>query len=59
MSLKVSTVGIIGGGQLGMFLAHSCNKLGLRVFVYSDSKEFLQKNMLTRCSTAPLKILKV
>ena len=38
MSLKVSTVGIIGGGQLGMFLAHSCNKLGLKVFVYSDSK---------------------
>ena len=39
MSLKVSTVGIIGGGQLGMFLAHSCSKLGLRVFVYSDSKK--------------------
>ena len=38
MSLKVTTVGIIGGGQLGMFLAHSCNKLGLTVFVYSDSK---------------------
>ena len=31
MSLKVTTVGIIGGGQLGMFLAHSCNKLGLEV----------------------------
>ena len=39
MSLKVSTVGIIGGGQLGMFLAHSCSNLGLRVFVYSDSKK--------------------
>ena len=39
MSLKVSTVGIIGGGQLGMFLAHSCSKLGLKVFVYSDSKK--------------------
>ncbi len=38
MSLEVSTVGIIGGGQLGMFLAHSCNNLGLKVFVYSDSK---------------------
>ncbi len=38
MSLKVSTVGIIGGGQLGMFLANSCNKLGLKVFVYSDSQ---------------------
>ena len=38
MSLKVTTVGIIGGGQLGMFLAHSCNKLGLTVIVYSDSK---------------------
>ena len=39
MNLKVSTVGIIGGGQLGMFLAHSCNKLGLKVYVYSDSKK--------------------
>ena len=29
MKAEVSTVGIIGGGQLGMFLAQACQKIGL------------------------------
>ena len=28
MKAEVSTVGIIGGGQLGMFLAQACQKIG-------------------------------
>ncbi len=39
MVSKISTIGIIGGGQLGMFLAQSCKKIGLNVHIYSDTKD--------------------
>ena len=59
MSLKVSTVGIIGGGQLGMFLAHSCSKLGLRVFVYSDSKKVPAEKYADKMFYGSFEVLKV
>ena len=37
MKAEVSTVGIIGGGQLGMFLAQACQKIGLITHIYSDT----------------------
>ena len=39
MVSRISTIGIIGGGQLGMFLAQSCKKIGLNVHIYSDTKD--------------------
>ena len=39
MKAEVSTVGIIGGGQLGMFLAQACQKIGLITHIYSDTDD--------------------
>ena len=39
MKTEVSTVGIIGGGQLGMFLAQACQKIGLITHIYSDTDD--------------------
>ena len=39
MKAEVSTVGIIGGGQLGMFLAQACQKIGLTTHIYSDTDD--------------------
>ena len=39
MKAEGSTVGIIGGGQLGMFLAQACQKIGLITHIYSDTDD--------------------
>ena len=39
MKAEVSTVGIIGGGQLGMFLAQACQEIGLITHIYSDTDD--------------------
>ena len=39
MKAEVSTVGIIGGGQLGMFLAQACQEIGLNTHIYSDTDD--------------------
>ena len=39
MKAEISTVGIIGGGQLGMFLAQACQKIGLATHIYSDTDD--------------------
>ena len=41
---KINTIGIIGGGQLGMFLCLSAKKYNKRVHVYSDQEECSAKN---------------
>ena len=41
-------LGIIGGGQLGMFLCMSAKKLGKEVVIYSESKEFSAKNFSSK-----------
>ena len=41
---KINTIGIIGGGQLGMFLCLSAKKFNKRVHVYSDQEECSAKN---------------
>lgn len=41
---KINTIGIIGGGQLGMFLCLSAKKFKKKVYVYSDKKECSAKN---------------
>ena len=42
------TLGILGGGQLGMFLCMSAKKLGKEVVIYSESKEFSAKNFSSK-----------
>jgi 5-(carboxyamino)imidazole ribonucleotide synthase len=39
MNVKPLKIGIIGGGQLGMFLAQSANKLNIQPYVYSNTKD--------------------
>src|ERR1700742_1905220 len=34
-----SVIGILGGGQLGRFLAISAAKLGLKAFIYADEAD--------------------
>jgi 5-(carboxyamino)imidazole ribonucleotide synthase len=34
-----STIGIVGGGQLGRMLAQAAHALGFRVHIYSDKKD--------------------
>ena len=58
MKTEVSTVGIIGGGQLGMFLAQACQKIGLITHIYSDTDDALQKNMLIKLFMVLLMIIK-
>ena len=37
------TLGIIGGGQLGMFICMAARKIGLKTLVYSQEKDFSAK----------------
>jgi phosphoribosylaminoimidazole carboxylase (NCAIR synthetase) len=46
MSRKSLKLGIIGGGQLGMFIAKSAMNQKIASYVYSDTKMHLLKNML-------------
>ena len=34
------TLGIIGGGQLGMFICIAARKIGLKTLVYSQEEDF-------------------
>ena len=38
------TLGIIGGGQLGMFICIAARKIGLKTLVYSQEKDFSARN---------------
>lgn len=40
---KIKTIGILGGGQLAMFLCISAKKLNINVSVYSEKKDFSAK----------------
>ena len=37
------TLGIIGGGQLGMFICIAAKRIGLRTVVYSQESDFSAK----------------
>ena len=50
MKAEVSTVGIIGGGQLGMFLAQACQKIGLITHIYSDTDDAPAKKYANKIS---------
>ena len=50
MKAEVSTVGIIGGGQLGMFLAQACQKIGLITHIYSDTDDAPAKKYANKLS---------
>ena len=53
MKAEVSTVGIIGGGQLGMFLAQACQKIGLITHIYSDTDDAPAKKYACLLYTSP------
>ena len=38
------TLGIIGGGQLGMFICIAAKKIGLKTIVFSQESDFSAKN---------------
>ena len=39
MASKPLKIGIIGGGQLGMYLAKAANKQNILPFIYSNTKD--------------------
>jgi 5-(carboxyamino)imidazole ribonucleotide synthase len=41
--MSKNTLGIIGGGQLGMFICMAAKKIGVKTIVYSDSEDFSAK----------------
>ena len=40
----MNSLGIIGGGQLGMFICQAAKKLGIKTSIFSESNEFSAKN---------------
>ena len=40
----MNSLGIIGGGQLGMFICQAAKKLGIKTSVLSESEEFSARN---------------
>ncbi len=49
-----STLGILGGGQLGRMLALAAARLGIRCHVYSPEPEFLRLRRRQRKNLRPL-----
>lgn len=41
-------IGILGGGQLGMFLCQSAKKIQKEIIIYSESQEFSAKNFANK-----------
>ena len=39
----MNSLGIIGGGQLGMFICQAAKKLGIKTSIFSESNEFSAK----------------
>lgn len=49
MNLKeYKKIGILGGGQLGMFLCHSAKKFQKEIIIYSESHEFSAKKFANK-----------
>ncbi|WP_316015195.1 5-(carboxyamino)imidazole ribonucleotide synthase [Roseobacter sp. HKCCA0434] len=48
-----STIGILGGGQLGRMLALAAAPLGLRVHIYEPAPDCPAAQVADRCTTAP------
>jgi 5-(carboxyamino)imidazole ribonucleotide synthase len=48
-----STLGVLGGGQLGRMLAHAAARLGYRMHVYEPGAESPAGEVSARCFTAP------
>ena len=42
MKFNPFKLGIIGGGQLGMFLAKSAKKINIEAYVYSNTKDAIK-----------------
>ena len=42
--MRNKTLGIIGGGQLGMFICIAARKVGLKTLVYSEEEDFSARN---------------
>ena len=58
MKLNINKLGIIGGGQLGMFLAKAAQDINIETHVYSNTKDAPAKNMLQGCIMDLLKVLR-
>ena len=48
MKLNINKLGIIGGGQLGMFLAKAAQNINIETHVYSNTKDTPAKKYATR-----------
>ncbi len=42
--MNKNTLGIIGGGQLGMFICIAAKKIGLKTIIYSNNEDFSARN---------------
>ena len=58
MNLNTLKLGIIGGGQLGMFLAKAAKEINIETYVYSNTNDAPAKNLQKKCIMGLLKILK-
>tara|TARA_B100000963_G_scaffold236049_1_gene206308 strand:- start:242 stop:1282 length:1041 start_codon:yes stop_codon:yes gene_type:complete len=47
--MNSKTLGIIGGGQLGMFICIAARKIGLQTLVYSQKENFSAKEFCDKC----------
>ena len=45
MKKKVDSIGVIGGGQLGMFICQSAKKFNKIVSVFTEKKDCSAKNL--------------
>ena len=46
--MKSDTLGIIGGGQLGMFMCMAAKKIGAKTIVFSTERNFSAKSFCDR-----------
>ena len=58
MGSVIRRIGIIGGGQLGMYLSQASERIGVKSFVYADGKGRQQKNLLRKCFMVHMMIKK-
>ena len=40
------SLGIIGGGQLGMFICQAAKSLGIKTSIFSENQSLVQKNFV-------------
>ena len=50
-----STIGILGGGQLGRMLAMAAARLGLKTHIYSDEADAPAFDVAARCTVGRLR----